>query len=160
MSNISTPDVTPTIDEFLDSLYNTAISSNEMSDDAQEFPPLPPLTNSRATDWPSSPPPPIPPPVQLTRAPRLPVGDPEPGLELHYLDEGGSSHPYGVKKVNHEFYVYNLADIYPLRSHNCVGKAIRGPDGDGPLTGIDRTRRNPDRPNEQIAMGLFPPLAE
>jgi hypothetical protein len=90
----------------------------------------------------------IPPPAQSPLPLRRSYGpgpgpDPEsePGLTRHYLIENWIRNMYGVKKVSGEFYVYTLADISPLRSHLCIGKAIMS--ADGHLTGIDRTASLP-----------------
>jgi hypothetical protein len=143
---------TTAIDTFLASLGLTADSpipipsvvSWENVVASPMEPPLPPLSrNPRATD--DDIPLPPPPPSRLTRSSHFSLSTPEPGLELHRLAAPGSpiATPYGVKKLNSEFYVFTLSDISPLRSDRYVGKAIRGGDGDGPLVGIDSSVPHP-----------------
>ena len=134
---------TNTVDEFLGSLGLTPLlipipQTPQSNDDSLLLPP--------------------PPPPPLTRSVRFrpswsDVVSGEEGIyatdcEMHWLpDNTGMEVPYYVKKVNNEFYVY--------RGSSYIGKAIRGPDGDGPLTGIDTTVDNPVRP---VARLLFPSL--
>lgn len=165
MSNIPTP----AIDAFLDSLGVTiALPTTEqwnnalMTPSSIPPPPPPPLPLSRATafynnsDEVDIPPLPPAPPSRNRVGQGLSAQMPsEPGLELHYLD----NHPYGVKKVNGVFCVYTLDDISPLRSHRYVGRAVRGVDGDGPLTDIDRSLPDPEAPAaDMVARVLFPLL--
>jgi hypothetical protein len=106
--------------------------------------------------------PPPPPPLARTRRFQPDWSDGEEGIdatdcELHrYIDEYSVQRLYCIRKVNNEFYVYYVLSESPLRRGDYVGKAVRGPDGDGPLNGIDTTVEDPERP---VVSVLFPSMA-
>ena len=163
MSNTPIP-YTPTpsheIDDFLSSLdFSQDHWNNVMAlpSSIPPPPPPPPLSRSIAVsvsiydesdDEDDTPP--LPPPAQSMNPNHRTT---ETALES-YLFENCR---YYIKKVNGEFCVYTLSDRYSGRADRYVGRAIRGSDGDGPLTDIDRSHPDPEPFEEDtVARILFP----